>query len=405
MSIRSRAFPVLVALVLGVAALTGCAGEENGDSAKFRILVVGGFTGPFAVLAEDAQQGLEAEAQHLNDAGGIDGRKVEVETLDSGGDPNKAVASLQSYIAKNGAPDLLAGAPDSASMLAMAPIAMREKILTVAAVGAIDLNDPSTYPYFFGLTTAPSDQVADFGAYLKERGYSRVALMFGNNPNAEVVSEAVRASIEAAGISITDAVTFDDAELDLSSSLQRALRGNPDAVVADGQGDSAPRVLDARVRMGATDVPMLTGTAMASSNGGPLNFRSTESATDDLEMLGWKCQGFVPEADRETSLVDFLEGTGFGGDDDGASHSLLTAALYYDGLTSIALAAEQAGSTDADALRTAMEQFDAPAQAPWVCQDKVTYTSESHFPTKDGVEMEFFPPAPLRQGMYEVGQS
>src|SRR5258708_35447137 len=72
---------------LGLAALTARANAQD-----INIAVAGPMTGPVASIGEQMKRGAETAAAAINDAGGVNGRKIKIVIEDDACDPKQAVA-------------------------------------------------------------------------------------------------------------------------------------------------------------------------------------------------------------------------------------------------------------------------------------------------------------------------
>ena len=72
---------------LGLAALTASANAQD-----ITIAVAGPMTGPVASIGEQMKRGAENAAAAINDAGGVNGRKIKIVIEDDACDPKQAVA-------------------------------------------------------------------------------------------------------------------------------------------------------------------------------------------------------------------------------------------------------------------------------------------------------------------------
>jgi len=90
------AFRSLAALALALAA-----GMASGQGVTTRTVVLGQsapLSGPLQRTGEDLRNGALAYLRKLNDAGGVNGRRVELATLDDGGDPTRALENTRRFI-------------------------------------------------------------------------------------------------------------------------------------------------------------------------------------------------------------------------------------------------------------------------------------------------------------------
>lgn len=97
----------------------------SGDS----ILVgeVGSLTGPEATFGLSTNRGIKLAFKEINDSGGINGKKLELITLDDQGKPEEAATAVTKLITQNKVSAIL-GEVASSRSLAMAPISQQNKI-------------------------------------------------------------------------------------------------------------------------------------------------------------------------------------------------------------------------------------------------------------------------------------
>ena len=79
-------------LIVSLAALALAAGAGGAFADDLTIAVAGPMTGPVASIGEQMKRGAEAAAAAINEAGGINGRKVKIVIEDDACDPKQAVA-------------------------------------------------------------------------------------------------------------------------------------------------------------------------------------------------------------------------------------------------------------------------------------------------------------------------
>jgi branched-chain amino acid transport system substrate-binding protein len=113
------------------------------------------FTGQMAVYAEDAKRALDFALEEVNNAGGINGKKVEFIYEDSTGTPKGGVAAAQKLIEINNV-DALIGCLFSSVVMAVKPVVTANKTVLVAPMAS----DPDVYAgtrYIFSLTPTDND--------------------------------------------------------------------------------------------------------------------------------------------------------------------------------------------------------------------------------------------------------
>ena len=399
-----RARLALAALAVGGLALTACGGGASGDTGAaasasskdpVRVLFVGGKSGPTAQIVSETTQGLEAGIAEVNDNGGIGGRKLELEVLDTGGDQTRAVSELQRRLSSGQKPDLVIPGVSSVEALAMAPILTRQKIVSINNAASPDLNKPDQYPYHFGYTPPGTRQQAGLPAALKELKAKSVVALVGNDAYGETMAQGVKTNLEGTGIDVT-VQTFDLADLDLSIAYEKAVSSHPDAVFFEAIGDPAQRLVEARQVVGATDIPAIGGFGINSTNGGPSKWAS-EEANKNLYTQMFAATKYVAPADRSDVLKTFFKRMD---DQGGVQNSVLTPAIFFDIVRLYAAAADEAGSTDAADVAKALEgDMKYPELVMW---KKHHWSAKGHFPNPTSDDLTFAPRGELVDGMFRA---
>jgi branched-chain amino acid transport system substrate-binding protein len=396
-----RARLAVAVLAAGTLALSACGGSAGGstDTAAndepVRVLFVGGKSGPTAQIVSETTQGLEAGIADVNDNGGIDGRKLELEVLDTGGDQTRAVSELQRRLSSGEKPDLVIPGVSSVEALAMAPILARQQIVSINNAASPDLNKPEDYPYHFGYTPPGIRQQAGLPDALKELGAKSVVALVGNDAYGETMAQGVKTNLEGTGIDV-EVQTFDLADLDLSIAYEKAVSSHPDAVFFEAIGDPAQRLVEARQVVGATDIPAIGGFGINSTNGGPSKWAS-EEANKNLYTQMFAATKYVAPEDRSDVQKTFFERMD---DEGGVQNSVLTPMIFFDIVRIYAAAANEAGSTDAAQVAKALEgDMEYPDVTMWSDHH---WSADDHFPTPKPEDLAFAPRGELVDGMFRA---
>ena len=138
------AFAVLEAALAAALAVTlvGCASstpddgtQEAASAEPIKIGAVVSLTGTYAGLGEPEKKTIEMEVQRINDAGGINGRPVEVIIEDDATDEAKAVAAASKLIEQDDVVAII-GATGTGQTMAMRGDVDRAGIPQVSMAGA-----------------------------------------------------------------------------------------------------------------------------------------------------------------------------------------------------------------------------------------------------------------------------
>jgi ABC-type branched-subunit amino acid transport system substrate-binding protein len=238
---RTRLFGAAGLTVIFAVVLVAC-GSSGGTSSSSSsgggkgsgTLVVGAFnpfSGPDASFGPEMVSGAVPAANAINQAGGVLGRKLTVQEVDTRGDPADAVPAANKMIATTSSLIGVLG-PSSDEALATVPILNQNKVPMFADTGQAAF-DKSSYQYFWRLT--PADDVKGYALALWawHMGYTRVAAVFGNDVGSQSdVPTLVSAFTKLGG----QVVSNQKLALDQSSyrtEILQMLSKNPQAILTE----------------------------------------------------------------------------------------------------------------------------------------------------------------------------
>lgn len=412
---------LIAGLLAGVLALAGCAADisdqESSDAAAgsvggsadagsaepYRIVHLLGQNqaGAGALNAKAAAQAAKAAVAVLNEGGGVLGRTVELEIIDTGGDPTTAVTKLQERLASGPKPNLVLPGNTSAEALPMAPIITEAKVMSVQQAGASDLNDPEKFPYLFQIVPTNESMAVKVGQYIQEHKAARVAMIAGKDAFGQATAEATRTALADAGIELVGDETYTAEDLDMTAQLERLKATDPDVVFMQGAGSPIGYVLESRAKLGWTDVPLIADSTSAVTSllsqpapDGLVGTDATENVS--VQVLAAAINGSeAVNAGAVETMVDALKAQG-------EINLPLNVYFVYDGIMLAAAAAEQAGTADdAEKLATTLEGFTGDEAGNWALS-KYAYSADSHAVAVDPGSTEIIPATELIDGRYTI---
>src|SRR5271157_2886157 len=114
----------------------------------FKIGYVGGLTGPFAVYNVPALTGIKYAIEEINQAGGFQGRPVEIIVRDGKERPDVSLSEARNLVQKEGVTMLFAGT-SSAMVFAVSAFAKEQKILFMPAPTGAQVTGKEGHRYVF----------------------------------------------------------------------------------------------------------------------------------------------------------------------------------------------------------------------------------------------------------------
>jgi branched-chain amino acid transport system substrate-binding protein len=280
-----------------------------GQSAPVRIGWLAAMTGPSSAPAVGFNRGVTFAAEELNAAGGVKGRKVELITRDTQGDPTKAVNATQEMISQLKV-DAVWGPTNSGESLAVTPIMARSRMPNIHPCVVDSLIDVRKYPNAFRL--APSNTQWDDavrGYCLKILSTRKVAVIGDTTGYGVTAAKASAAAFVRDGGEVVYQANIDSTQPDMTPDLLRARNAGAEAIVvwSVSTGMDA-RLFNTRAAMG-WDVPFVGHPSMSSGEiaglvDKPANWRK-------VYVVGYRScsydeQGKLPEHTQE--LMGRLKG-------------------------------------------------------------------------------------------------
>jgi branched-chain amino acid transport system substrate-binding protein len=186
-------------------------------------------TGPAAQLGIQFQRGAKLALARANARGGVNGRTVELKTLDDGYEPARCQANTQTLLGE----DVLAlfgyiGTPTSLVALPMATAAHTPFIAPFT--GAQALREPFNR-YAFHLRASYFDETARIVNQLASVGMKRVAVFYQNDSYGQAGLAGVTRALKALQLEPLGTATVERNSVDVSAALAALLPARPEAIV------------------------------------------------------------------------------------------------------------------------------------------------------------------------------
>jgi branched-chain amino acid transport system substrate-binding protein len=251
------------ALALTIAACGGSTGSSSSSSSAspgaasgepIKVGAILSLTGTYAGLGEGEKNVIEMEVKRINDAGGINGRPLEVIIEDDATDEAKAAAAAAKLIEQDEVVAIL-GATGSGQTMAMRGDVDRAAIPEVSMAGATAITNPVD-PLVFSTPWSNTIVVPYTLQYLKDQGITKVGLIsdsggFGKDGQAVITQDA-----PDYGIEIVDDETFNPGDTDMSAQLTKIKNSGAEAVLMWTAGAEAATIVKNAKDLGS-DLPIV----------------------------------------------------------------------------------------------------------------------------------------------------
>ena len=226
----STKFVAASAAAVMALSLAGCSGGSMDDSssssakASGDTITIGTVTtnsGTAAAYGEAEVKGFELAVSEINAKGGINGKKVKLESMDDKGDATEASNAYNKLAGDNNVL-AVAGPTISATTAAVAPLADQSKLVTIAPAATSDSIETGNYLFRTCFKDSYQGEVAArFAA--ENLKVKKVAVLYGTgDPYSSGVGEAFDKAAEKLGLEVVDKESSSSADdTEYSAQLQK----------------------------------------------------------------------------------------------------------------------------------------------------------------------------------------
>jgi ABC-type branched-subunit amino acid transport system substrate-binding protein len=238
---RARIAIVAVLAALGTAALAqdgvGKTGIVIGQSAAL--------TGPGSALAAPFVQGAKLYFDKVNAAGGVNGRKVELVTLDDRGNPAVTAENTKKLLGQ-GVLSLF-GYYGSPQVTAAYPLIKDSDVLLFAPMAAADELRGALYSNVFSIRPGYSEEAAAITRHAETLGARKLAILHGSDGESMAALEAAERTMGGMGANVVAKHAVGSGSV--ANSVDKTLEKKPDSVLVLGDaGGAASAVRDLRAK-------------------------------------------------------------------------------------------------------------------------------------------------------------
>ena len=226
----STKFVAASAAAVMALSLAGCSGGSMDDSSSSSAkasgdsITIGTVTtnsGTAAAYGEAEVKGFELAVSEINAKGGINGKKVKLESMDDKGDATEASNAYNKLAGDNNVL-AVAGPTISATTAAVAPLADQSKLVTIAPAATSDSIETGNYLFRTCFKDSSQGEVAArFAA--ENLKVKKVAVLYGTgDPYSSGVGEAFAKAAEKLGLEVVDKESSSSADdTEYSAQLQK----------------------------------------------------------------------------------------------------------------------------------------------------------------------------------------
>lgn len=293
------------------------------------------------------QKAFRIAVDNINSHGGINGKKIQIIVRDNGSDPTQSLEIVKGFINQHVA--AIIGGGTSPTTLSVVDTAEKAKIplVSMGSSGAI-IKPAAERKYVFKTVPNTDVEVVDDLAYMKQHGIKKVAILSADNAYGDAGLNAFKELGPSSGVQVAANAKVNPEDHNYTSQLTKLIGTQPDALVFWALPPTAGTATQEARQLGWTSKPIYETNGIAD----PVFFKSAGSAADGV--ITSSPQTVVADqvpasAKNKQKMVRFVQAFG-------ASGVFPQFASYgADAVGLLANAIKQAGSTDHQAIRNALE--------------------------------------------------
>jgi branched-chain amino acid transport system substrate-binding protein len=195
-------------------------------------------SGPLGDLGQAMHQGAQVCFAAVNAQGGVNGRKIVLETLDDGYDVKRAVANVGTFLG-NKDTFALFNCMGTPMIEAMLPQVIESGIPFFAPFTGAKLARPKGVRNILNIRASYSDEAEQMVQHLTTIGIKRIAVAYQNNAFGKEVLESVRAAMEKHQLKPMETVTVENSGADAGTASSKLVQVAPETVVVALAGKPA----------------------------------------------------------------------------------------------------------------------------------------------------------------------
>jgi branched-chain amino acid transport system substrate-binding protein len=348
------AVAVLAALAWAVAPVTEA-------QAPIRIGATLAQTGPYATLGQSQLRGYQLCVKHMNDKGGVLGRKLELVLYDDGFDPATAVRLYERLITQDNV-DLVLGPYGGLITDAVADVTEKHKMpMVVPSAGASGVT--SIYrkgrKFIFSMFPATEGRLEGLIDLAAKKGLKTVALIGADEIFGRAVTQGAIELAKKKGLQVVFADAYPEGSTDFSAILTKVRAANPDVLGGATRLDDAVAITRQMKTLNVN--PRMVGMTAGVDT---LKFYEVVGRDAEfvyavtlwvLELVELRAGGLIPIARQYPGAREFVES--YKREFPGADLSILSASAY-GGCQILVEAVRRVGSLNGGKLRDAISKME-----------------------------------------------
>ncbi|WP_320188598.1 ABC transporter substrate-binding protein [Agrobacterium rosae] len=348
-TLTRRILCISTAVLSLASAMPAISGLAQAADDTIKLGLVAPMSGPNARYGAFSMHGAELAVKEINEAGGIDGRKIKLFNADSQGTPVEGVSATRRLIDEDEV-DYVIGDVSSSVTLAMQPVAEDSGVILLNAASS---NPKITYGAGVGgfkwtFRNYPTDEnraliVAKYAA--EQRGFTKFAVLSVDSDYGRSAITFTKKYLPEFKGEILSEDYYKEGEVDFRSVLAKIRDNGAQAIIMYGLADTTPIIARQMVELGIAGKVTLIGN-------GEFNTEKTIKSAPTAMEGAVEAAAWLPAFDSSASKA-FVEKFTKEYNEAPNNHAY----VHWDTVNLLAKAIKEAGSPDREKVRDALSKI------------------------------------------------
>ena len=201
-------------------------------------------------------KGADAWFKHINDNGGINGRKIEFRMIDDKYEPARTKTAVKRFVERDDCFAIVSPLGSAPTSAVIDYIVDKNVPLIGAGTGAeknLTIESKWVFPLYPSYYTE-GQQLVKFAKEVF--GASKIAVLYQNDPSGKTHMSGIKSVLEAEGVEVLAAEGYEPKEVDVSSQVIAMKASGAEAVICSCAPEPAAKFYTERAKLG-WDVPVV----------------------------------------------------------------------------------------------------------------------------------------------------
>ena len=201
-------------------------------------------------------KGADAWIKHVNDSGGVNGRKINFNMVDDKYEPARTAGIVKRFAERDECFAIVAPLGSAPTVAVIDYVVSQNMPIIGAGTGAAK---PLEYPskWVFPLYPSYRDEGKDLVRFAKEVFKAKtIAVLYQNDPSGKTHMEGIKSVLDKHGVKLVAEQGYEPKEVDVSSQVLTMKAAKPDAIICSCAPEPAAKFYTERKKLG-WDVPVV----------------------------------------------------------------------------------------------------------------------------------------------------